>query len=136
MKKYRDEELDRMVEEVWRKRHGAVPDYIDMWAKLSPEAFLRRFIRFDLAAGKFPLSREAPSLLSPGYQDPPVFLYHSGSDDERIVTRCCLSAFPLTRHSTPMHGLSGLFSLSSLSAHCLPVTAYCSVCSRPVPPGP
>ena len=55
-----------------------------LFAKLSPEAFLGRFIRFDLAAGKFPLSREAPPLLSPGYQDPPVFLYHSSGDDEWI----------------------------------------------------
>ena len=39
MKKYGDEEVDKLVEKWWRQRHGFVPDYIDTWAKLSPQSF-------------------------------------------------------------------------------------------------
>lgn len=39
MKKYGDEKVDELVEKWWRQRHGSVPDYIDTWAKLSPESF-------------------------------------------------------------------------------------------------
>jgi len=87
MKRLIHEKLDCCVRVCVRARAEKVPDLrldAQFFAQFPSEAFFRRFVRLDLAAGEFPLPREAPSFLSLGYENPTVSLNNGSGDKKRF----------------------------------------------------